>query len=245
MQVNLPKLVVDDIVPYSFKAEKGLCPVCKRDFVNHQPEDLFLVGEHINYVREYFALLDARQGENRGISPSFSEEPPESVLTEREIVDRITKMWLEKGPLEANQYQHLLGYWSREGAAKWEWGYLCVAIEQYRIYFDNTVETFQYRLQEISRLRNLNLELEEGKEAAMRIFHEEIGSIAKNAYDDFAAQLHALESRVARNERMKGMANAASESGEEKELRAVFKAKKREVTEGRPKQMEKEIPNRA
>jgi len=244
VQVSLPKLVVDDIVPYSFNAEKGECSVCKRDFVNHQPEDLFLVGEHINRVREYFAYLDSRQGENRGISPSFSEEPPESVMTEREIVNMIKELWLQKGAEQANQFQHFLAYATREYGSKWEWLFLSVAIEQYRIHFDNAVAKFQYRLQEIARLNALNLEIEAGKEAAMRIFHEEIGWIAKNLYDDFAAQLHALESRVARNERMKDMANEASGSGEEKELRAIVKAKKLEVTQGRPKQMEKEIPNK-
>lgn len=244
MQANLSKLVVDMVVPYSFRAEKGLCPVCKRDFVNHQPEDLFLIGEHTHYVREYFALLDRRQGENRGISPSFSEEPPESVMTEREIVNAIKEIWLQKGPDQANQFQHLLGYATREYGSKWEWGYLSVAIEQYRIHFDNTVDTFQYRLQEIVRLNNLNLETETGKEAAMRIFHEEIGWIAQNAYAEFAAQLHALESRVARNERMRAVASEAGGSLEERELLAVVKAKKEEVKQGRPKQMEKEISNK-
>ena len=244
MQANLPKLVVDMVVPYSFKAEKGMCPVCNRDFVNHEPEDLFLIGEHINNVREYFASLDSRQGENRGISPSFSEEPPESVLTEREIVNTIKDLWLQKGADQANQFQHFLAYATREYGSKWEWGYLSVAIEQYRIHFDNAVAKFQYRLQEICRLGNLNLEIQEGKEAAMRTFHEEIGWIAKNLYDDFAAQLHALESRVARNERMRLVASEASGLGEEKELRAVYKAKKQEALQERPKKLEKEIPSK-
>jgi len=240
----LPKLVVDQVIPYSFRADKGMCPVCNRDFVNHQPEDLFLTGEHVNNVREYFASLDARQGENRGISPSFSEDPPESVLTEREIVNIIKDLWLQKGADQANQFQHFLAYATREYGSKWEWGYLSVAIEQYRIRFDNTVARFHSHLQEICRLNNLSLEIEQGREAAMRIFHEEIGWIAKDRYNDFAAQLHALESRVARNERMKDMANEASGSGEEKELRAIVKAKKQEVLQGRPKQMEKEILNK-
>ncbi len=245
MQVNLPKLVVDEIVPYSFDAEKGLCSVCARPWKNHEPEDVFLVGQHVNRVREYFALLDARQGENRGISPSFSEDPPESVLTEREIVNLIKDLWLQKGAEQANQFQHLLAYATREYGSKWEWGYLSVAIEQYRIHFDNTVAKFQYRLQEISRLNNLNLEIEEGKEAAMRIFHEEIGWIAKNVYDDFAAQLHALESRVARNERMRISVGEGAANPEKKEMMRLYKDKKKEASQARARPMEREIQTKA
>lgn len=245
MQASLPKLVIDTVVPYSFRAEKGLCPVCKRDFGNHQPEDLFLVGEHIHYVREYFASLDARQGENRGISPSFSEEPPESVMNERETVNAIKDLWLQKGPDEANQFQHLLAYATREYGSKWEWGLLSIALEQYRIHFDNTVDTFQYRLQEIARLNNLDLETEVGKEAAMRIFHEEIGYVAKNAYDDFAGQLHALESRIARNERMRISVGEGSANPEKREMMGLYKDKKKEASQARARPMEREIPNKS
>lgn len=244
MQASLPKLVVDDIVPYSFKAEKGLCPVCREDFANHQPEDLFLVGEHVNKVREYFAYLDSRQGENRGISPSFSEDPSESLMTEREIVNMIKDLWLQKGPEQANQFHHYLTYGTRIEASKFEWIYLSVAIEQYRIAFDNTVAIFQYRLQEVSRLNNLDLETSASKDAAMDIFHEEIGSIAKDEYADFAAQLHALESRVARNEHMRVMATESAGSSDERGLLAVAKAKEKEAVQGRQRPIEKEIPSK-
>ncbi len=237
--MNLPKLVVDDVIPYSFRTEKGLCSTCNRPFANHEPEDLFLVGEHVRQVREYFAALDARQGENRGIAPSFSEEQAESVLTEREIVKMIQELWLQKGPDYANQFQHMLAYATREYGAKWEWGFLTIAIEQYRIHFDNTVSKFQMHLQEIARVYNIGLDTPVGKEEALKRFHEEIGTIAKNQYDDFAAQLHALESRVARNEKMRMPALQANP--ERKEYMEFYKEKKREAAQPRVKPMEKEI----
>lgn len=236
------KFTLDEVVPpqYSLKQDKSQCPFCDKPCNQHQPEDIFLNSGHVGEVRDWLTKLDTRQGRNFQIVSAIAMETPSSVLTEREILDSLRDLWINKGADYANQYQFLLNYWATLGANKWNWDNLAKPIDQARIHYDALVEWFEYQLHEIARLNNLNLELKADAELAATKFHERFVWIADQRYKELRKLLQELEGRVIRATQQREALAVGTEFSEDNELKRRYNTSRRE-SEQKSKPMEKTV----
>lgn len=242
-QNSTAKLTIDAVVPYSFRAEKGDCTICSppRSYAEHVPEDIFINGAHINNIRTWFSMVDARHGRGFENVSALAMDTPNGVLTERDIVGTLKELWLERGAEYANQYEFSINYWSIIAGNKWKWFNLGNSLDQARIHYDQLVEWFDYRLYTIANLSGLKLDVPKDREQAEALFHTRFARVAEDRYKSLRERLHMLEGRIARAEQELQSLRSGTEFSEETVLKKIFKKESEEAQQPR-KPMEKTTP---